>query len=114
MRPGDWRIWYADGSTFDSSQGAPWESPELYVVGITQNSNGAHYDLLASGEDHYIYLAGPGHWMEVDDRGLQDQLTLAARGITCYRAGFQMSLLDFQTIKARMQAHIDEHQVTVR
>ena len=111
MKPGDWRIWYGLADWYEKAQGPAHHSPPLYVVGITQNSGGRHYDLLASGLDHYILRSDLMFWMEVNDRGLQDQLTAAAAAITAYRAGFQMLLSDFKPILAAMQAHIDLHQV---
>lgn len=49
-----WRIYYADGSTFDSSQGEPWEAPATRVLiilvrdpdasgGVTRVQDGEYY-----------------------------------------------------------------------
>lgn len=59
-----WRIYYADGATFDNLQGEPWEAPATRVLVINQKdkkaSNGAYFQWM----DNY-YLWKFGRWFAV-------------------------------------------------
>lgn len=78
-----WRIYYEDGSTFDSTQGRPEESPASGVVAIRQRlhcSSGHHTDeILKSGEprilsnDLYWWRPDVEEWIEGDILGFLDQ-----------------------------------------
>jgi hypothetical protein len=51
-----WRIYYADGSTFDSDQGEPWDAPATRVLLILQQ----HHDLQERAyyqweDDYYLW-----------------------------------------------------------
>lgn len=59
-----WRIYYTDGSTFDSTQGEPWDAPRYGVQVIVQD----HVDpqerpYLVWQGDYYIWK---GQWFPVD------------------------------------------------
>jgi hypothetical protein len=52
----EWRIYYADGSTFDSSDGKPWDAPATRVLIINQR----HHDprerpFLVWQRDYYLW-----------------------------------------------------------
>lgn len=52
----EWRIYYADGSTFDSTQGGPEDAPKLGVLVIIQpNENGSR---LYNNEHYYVWKHG--------------------------------------------------------
>lgn len=63
MKP-DWRIYYADGSTFDSTEGEPWQAPSAKVILINQKdftaSNGVS---RVSGRDYFIWKHN--RWFDV-------------------------------------------------
>jgi hypothetical protein len=59
----DWRIYYADGSTFD---GDPYEAPGSGVIVIIQRNPDVGFTLLR-GRDWYWY---EGHWFGGDMAGL--------------------------------------------
>jgi hypothetical protein len=54
-----WRIYYADGSTFDNLQGEPWDAPATRVLIIVQKdpeaSNGAYVQWMT---DYYLWKLG--------------------------------------------------------
>lgn len=52
-----WKIWYADGSTFDSSQGAPADAPTEGVQAIGECRDGRK--LVHTGADFYRWN---GRW----------------------------------------------------
>lgn len=72
----DWRIYYGDGSTFDSSMGGPWDAPGHGVVAIVK----LEPDLPEQGRsvlhrwDWYYYRDGDGWWGS-DIHGMLDQFT---------------------------------------
>lgn len=73
-----WRIYYADGSTFDSSRGDPGDVPAEGVVCIAF----AEKDLadprsvgrrVLYNADFYIWRKDVGEWWGVDHRGVISQ-----------------------------------------
>ena len=51
-----WRIYYADGSTFDSSQGSPWDAPATRVLVIPHRDPQASGGVSrASDGDYYLW-----------------------------------------------------------
>ena len=53
-----WRIYYADGTTFDSTQGEPWEAPAIHVLGINQR----HQD--PSERPYHVWRANFFTWKQ--------------------------------------------------
>ena len=84
-----WRLYYEDGSTFDSDQGEPWESPELGICLVAQP--GKDQDILAT-RDYVIYRTDVERWMETDIAGLYDQLMTNVRYINCFRLTRQLPI----------------------
>jgi hypothetical protein len=70
----DWRIWYGDGTTFDSLDGSPKEAPARGVVCIAV----ADPDLYGNGSYvHHLYdfyVLEKERWKGVDLFGLYDFL----------------------------------------
>lgn len=72
MRP-NWRIYYSDGSTFDSTQGAPHEAPaEGFICSVGYDESGARY--IMHGWDYYCYDLDSQQWWGCDQTGLHDRL----------------------------------------
>lgn len=69
---GFWRIWYEDGSTFDSTQGGPVDAPPVGIVAIRQKlqcSSGHHTDnILKSGEllHRWPSISADWYWWRPD------------------------------------------------
>lgn len=71
----DWRIYYGDGSTFDSSMGAPADAPGLDVQIVAEASELLGRELI-HGYDYYVYDAALfDGWTSVDLFGLWDYLS---------------------------------------
>ena len=52
-----WRIYYADYSTFDSSQGEPWEAPAYNVIIINQrHEDSDERPYVQHMADYYVWL----------------------------------------------------------
>ena len=73
-----WRIYYADGSTFDSSEGEPEDATAFGVVVIAQTRapddvHGLERE-LQHGWDWYWWHAERGEWWGSDIHGLLDHL----------------------------------------
>lgn len=82
----DWRIYFADGNTFDSTQGAPEDAPALGVVAIVCRDPDPHgagrYVLHGGGSrrtpmDYYWF--DNGEWYGGDLFGLFDFLMRRSR-----------------------------------
>lgn len=68
-----WRIYYGDGSTFDSTQGSPEQAPSTgFIVAAGYDENGRRY--LMHGWDHYCYDIASNQWWGMDTAGLMDRL----------------------------------------
>lgn len=69
----DWRIYYDDGSTFDSSMGEPEDAPGFGVQCVVEADDDAGRVVLA-GFDWYYYHCGSCRWWGSDIHGLLDKL----------------------------------------
>ena len=69
----DWRIYYDDGSTFDSNQGSPEDAPSTgFIVAVGFDETGKRY--LMHGWDHYCYDQKSNQWWGCDLMGVFDRL----------------------------------------
>lgn len=66
-----WRIYYGDGSTFDSSQGTPEDAPPINVQVIVQPNKDNGRETVHQWD--WYYWQGE-HWYGCDLWGLLDQL----------------------------------------
>ena len=57
----NWRIYYADYTTFDSLQGEPWDAPATRVILILQKPQDPREASYFQWEDDY-YLWKHGRW----------------------------------------------------
>lgn len=68
-----WRIYYSDGSTFDSTMGAPHEAPaEGFVCAVGYDEGGQRY--IMHRWDFYRYDVESDQWWGMDLFGLMDNL----------------------------------------
>ena len=68
-----WRIYYGDGSTFDSSLGKPDDAPAFGVQTVVEQDDSVGRTILA-GFDWYYYHVESGKWWGSDIHGLLDKL----------------------------------------
>ena len=68
-----WRIYYDDGTTFDSSMGEPDAAPSYGVVAICTTDE-SHGRLVVNGFDFYCYETVAGEWYGCDQWGMVDKL----------------------------------------
>ncbi len=87
-----WRIYYSDGTTFDSSQGRPEDAPAWGVQCIIQTCPDEGKNLTTR---HDFYWRDEGRWVGGDFIGLVDAL---ARNCTCVRFGRWMPAQRFEMI----------------
>jgi hypothetical protein len=66
----EWAVWYDDGSSFSSADGAPWEAPRWGVLCIAAYS-GQHGRMIWHATDYYCWA---GEWISCDATGLIDYL----------------------------------------
>jgi len=61
-----WRIYYADGSTFDSDQGSPSDAPPYAVQAIVQKDKTYGRRILRM-VDYYCWSPKAGKWLDLFD-----------------------------------------------
>ena len=69
----DWRIYYDDGSTFDSTMGSPENAPSFGLLCIVFPDED-HGRLVMQGWDWYFYHDEEKNWWGADIHGLLDQM----------------------------------------
>lgn len=95
-----WRVYYDDGSTFDSSMGEPHEAPGLGVQVIVQTDPRVGRVLLTRF-DWYYYRYDLDEWWASDYFGLLDQLTHdTTRSVGAVRAGRNAAAYDEILLRA--------------
>lgn len=95
----DWRIYYEDGSTFDSSQGEPEDAPSYGVVVIVQPDEEVGR-LIMHLWDWFYWREDEQQWWGADVYGLHDQL-LANKPIKAVKLGRNMNSQGFKAIMQR-------------
>lgn len=97
-----WRIYYSDGSTFDSTMGGPEGAPPFgFVCAVGYDETGARY--IMHGWDHYQWDVDTAQWWGMDLCGLFDRLTRNL--VFAYKQGRTVTKTDFQRIM--QTAHTD-------
>ena len=94
----EWRIYYDDGSQFDSEQGTPEQAPSYGVVAIctTDEKLGR---LVLNGFDFYCFHES-GEWFGCDQWGMVDKL-LHNLPFTAWKLGRTVRTNDFDRIIAQ-------------
>ena len=99
-----WRIYYDNGSTFDSTQGEPHEAPAHgFITAVGYDEDGSRY--MMNGWDHYRWDKATSQWWGMDLLGVFDRLRFN-REIYAYKEGRTVSVALWQEIMNR--AHRDE------
>lgn len=76
--PPTWRIYYADGSTFDSTQGEPVDAPlDGFICAVGYTAVGKRY--ITHGKNHYIWHEEEQEWWAIDWHGILDRVRMFAR-----------------------------------
>lgn len=100
----DWRIYYADGSTFDSGQGEPHDAPpEGFVCAVGYDETGTRY--IMHGWDFYQWDKASSQWWGMDRMGLHDRLRRNL--VYAYKEGRTVTKADFQKTMSRADADPD-------
>ena len=75
MKPGRWKIFYGDGSTFSDQDGDPKDAPVANVQVIMQpHIESGRY--MQVERDYYIYWTKGSRWVGVDLAGVMDFLVV--------------------------------------
>jgi len=97
-----WRIFYADGPTFDSDQGGPADAPcSGFVAAVGYDEAGDRY--IMQSWDHYCYDQGSKQWWGCDLFGVFDRLRMGV--MFAYKEGRTVTKETFSEIVTR--AHKD-------
>ena len=90
-----WKIWLADGTTFDSTQGNPTDVPRHpRVVCIAQPER--PWGPCLTGDDWFFYREDLGCWTEHTDMGALMEMMDHAADVSAVRAG---KYVDRETFK---------------
>jgi len=101
----NWRIYYDNGSTFDSSEGRPEDAPGHGVLCIVQPSS-AFGRVVTSGWDFYYFRhTSETPWWGGDLIGLIDQLCRHPDITHAVKMGGMADTPDYQRIR---QAAVDD------
>lgn len=97
-----WRIYYEDGSTFDSLMGGPEDAPPFgFICAVGYDESGDRY--IMHGWDHYNWDQDAAQWWGMDIFGLIDRL--ARNKVFAYKQGRTVTKAAFQATMQR--AHMD-------
>ena len=98
-----WRIYYADGSTFDSSMGSPAAAPVAgFICAVGYDETNRRY--IMHGWDHYCWDLEAQQWWGMDLMGVFDRLRQGK--VYAYKEGRTVTRALFQELMRR--AHEDE------
>ena len=82
-----WRIYYSDGTTFDSNQGEPWEAPGRGIICIVQPDPSPMMQNVNTqvlrGHPYYWYHREWGYWLHSDRDGFIDQFNNDREDVVC-------------------------------
>jgi len=92
----DWRIYYGDGSTFSSEDGAAEDAPPGGVICVAWYDED-HRRRLAHGSDYYIFDAG--RWSGVDASGFWQHL--GEPGAKIVKLGRMIGDLKFRDVMSK-------------
>lgn len=99
----DWRIYYADGSSFSSDQGGPEDAPQLgFICAVGYGPDGARY--ITHGFNHYRWDTETRQWWGMDWHGVLDRLRMGG-DFTAYKEGRMVGDVTFRDLMTR--AHRD-------
>lgn len=85
----EWKIWYDDKSTFDSTMGEPHEAPTHgFQFAVGYDVDGKYYTM--SGWDHYRFDRETHSWWGMDYHGVFDRLRFN-KEIYAYKEGRTVS-----------------------
>ena len=91
----EWRIYYSDGSSFDSTQGSPDMAPSRgFVCAVGYDERGDRY--IQNGWDHYWFDVKSCQWWGCDRDGLIDQL--CENRVWAYKQGRTVTRSEFSDI----------------
>jgi len=93
-----WRIYYDDGSTYDSSMGEPHEAPPEGVLCIVyRDQHGKRF--IASHQPFYCFDVKTHEWWPIDMAGLLDRLRRNL--IYAFKEGRSVDNAEFQAVMRR-------------
>ena len=70
-----WRVYYADGSTFDNYQGTPLQVPAYGVICILYRDEVVER-IISHRRDFYYWVPTGSQWWGSDSFGMLDQMSL--------------------------------------
>ena len=92
----EWRVYYDDGSTFDSNRGEPHDAPpEGFVCAVGWDERGQRY--IMHGWDFYQW--SNDQWWGMDRIGLHDRLRRNL--VYAYKEGRTVTRTEFEVLMSK-------------
>jgi hypothetical protein len=101
-----WMVFYADGSTFSSDQGAPEDAPKDYVEVVLQESKEGRELIDGMATDYEFYCWHGDRWIIHNQNGL-DQYLAMPDSPKVYLRGFYIPDEQFREIHIAALDHPD-------
>jgi len=96
-----WKIFYADGSTFGSNEGAPVDAPGGGIIAIAQEDDVVGIE-ISSGNDFYVFDESIGGWGEMDVFGLTQYILRP--GYKIIKLGQLISTKDYRALMVKIRS----------
>lgn len=100
-----WRVYFADGSTFDNTQGQAWDVLDKGIICIVSPDKTAMHNnrgrVVLNGVDHYWYHIKEQEWQGCDYISLPMYLLTDIRYMVAYRQGRTIGPNEYDTIMER-------------
>ena len=103
----DWRIYYANGTTFDSSQGAPTDASSAGCICILQRDLVSPFEVEPLKGENYYFWGGPSMQWRGACRDAVIEALLEGETIIGLIQGRRMSRVDFFAMCAQANADPD-------
>ena len=103
-----WRLYYADGSTYDDVDGPAHEAPIRGLVCIAQPCAKPDWYTVLTNGDWYLYREDRGYWTGHDVHGALANLEDDSPNITAVRQGTYVTGPVFKELWARARADAAE------
>ncbi len=104
-----WRIYYADGSTFDGEGHPKIPLGKCFQVQIIVQPDAHHRWQFLSFGDYYLWRSDKQRWFGIaGDLSAMMALTVDTPGITCLLWGSAMGDLEWEKIQQRVRQDFPE------
>jgi hypothetical protein len=99
-----WRLYYWNGATYSSTEGAPEDTPRDFVLAVTQPA--LERDKVIANAAYLMWRTDLGRWTRCGEDGLFDHLSLWAPQVTAVRKGIYLPTTEWRAVWADARAEL--------